>query len=236
MLITPRSLSNVGSPVRGFKTLSVVDSYRIWPLDFYPNKTQAFVSNENTSGTIQNRGSHQHSLVFREWDEMSLCSVGCHRNVSLFLFSVSAAQRRSGGQSVLWTHASHTNTLFFINISVPQRSSVEFHLNLSLHHWAVLYDITQNVFYIFRTSSSSVGLWRIICSSSWFHGGPLGLQVAVQRQQQKKKKKKITSWWRCKQRWILNVHKNTSCMFYEDGNAFNTFVLTSTIHAMSSGE
>lgn len=103
---------------------------------------------------------------------MSLCSVGCHRNVSLFLFSVSAAQRRSGGQSVLWTHASHTNTLFFINISVPQRSSVEFYLNLSLHHGAVLYDITQNVFYIIRTSSSPVGLWRHVRSSSWFHGGP----------------------------------------------------------------
>lgn len=81
-LIT-RSPSKVGLPVFGFETFSVVDSYWIWPLDFYPNKTQAFVSNENTSGTIQNRGSHQHSLVLRvRWNDFVL-----HRNASLFLFS-----------------------------------------------------------------------------------------------------------------------------------------------------
>lgn len=82
-LITARSPSKVGLPVFGFETFSVVDSYWIWPLDFYPNKTQAFVSNENTSGTIQNRGSHQHSLVLRvRWNDFVL-----HRNASLFLFS-----------------------------------------------------------------------------------------------------------------------------------------------------
>ena len=194
MLITPRSLSNVGSPVRGFKTLSVVDSYRIWPLDFYPNKTQAFVSNENTSGTIQNRGSHQHSLVF-ESEMKWVCAPSAATEMSLCFCSPSQQHRDELEDNLCSGLTLHTRTLtlFFINISVPQRWSVDFYLKLSLHHGAVFYDITQNVFHIIRTSSSAVGLWRIIRSSSRFHGGPLGLQVAVERQKEKKKKM-IVSW------------------------------------------
>ncbi len=75
VLIFSHSLSNVGSSVRGLKTFSVVDSYWIWPLDFYPNTTQAFVSNENTSRTMKNRGLHRHSLVLKSTmsSEMFLC-------------------------------------------------------------------------------------------------------------------------------------------------------------------